>query len=114
MDKLLKLPGKAYRTSIDSDVIIPPDALPLASAEGPATGLDPVTLEGVIIDNRDAKREGKWTAGTGLPGYVGYDYIYAGPNSGASIKFEWQSGETTPIEIRLAYQPHENRGKTCP
>ncbi|HEY2413894.1 MAG TPA: FAD-dependent oxidoreductase, partial [Pirellulaceae bacterium] len=39
MDTLLKLPGKAYRTKIDGDVTIPPDALPLASAEGPATGL---------------------------------------------------------------------------
>ncbi len=114
MDTLLKLPGKAYRTSIDGEAIIPPDALPLASGEGPVTGLDPSALEGVVIDNRDAKREGSWTAGTGLKGYVGYDYVYASPNTKASIKFEWQSGETTPIEVRLAYQPHENRGSKVP
>jgi hypothetical protein len=114
MDTLLKLPGKAFRTKIDGDVTIPPDALPLASAEGPATGLDPVTLEGVVIDNRDAKREGQWTAGSGLKGYVGYEYLYAQANTGASIKFEWQSGETTPIEIRLGYQPHANRGDKVP
>jgi hypothetical protein len=114
MDTLLKLPGKAYRTKIDSDVTIPPDALPLASAEGPATGLDPVALDGVVIDNRDAKREGQWTAGSGLKGYVGYEYLYAQANSGASIKFQWQSGETMPMEIRLAYQPHENRGNRVP
>ncbi len=114
MDTLLKLPGKAYRTSIDGEAIIPPDALPLASGEGPATGLDPSAMEGVVIDNRDAKREGSWTAGTGLKGYVGYEYLYASPNTKASIKFEWQSGETTPIEVRLAYQPHENRGSKVP
>jgi hypothetical protein len=78
LDGLLKLPGKAYRTAIDGDVTIPADALPLASSEGPVTGLDPVMLEGVIIDNRDAKREGQWTAGSGLKGYVGYEYLYAG------------------------------------
>ncbi len=114
LDALLKLPGKAYRTKIDGDVTIPADALPLASSEGPATGLDPAALEGVVIDNREAKREGKWTAGTGLQGYVGYDYIYAGASSGATILFEWQSGETSRVEIRLAYQPHENRGAKVP
>jgi hypothetical protein len=114
MDTLLKLPGKAYRTSIDSEATIPPDALPLASAAGPATGLDPATLEGVVIDNRDAERHGNWTAGTGLKGYVGYEYVYAQANSGAKMQFNWQSGETTRVEIRLAYQPHENRGARVP
>jgi hypothetical protein len=114
MDTLLKLPGKAYRTSLDAEAIIPPDALPLATSEGPATGLDPSVLPGVILDNRDAKREGQWTAGTGLKGYVGYEYLYAGANSGANIRFDWQSGETTRVEVRLSYQPHENRAPNAP
>jgi FAD dependent oxidoreductase len=114
MDVLLKLPGKAYREKLRDDPIIPRDALPLASADGPATGIDPGTLEGVIIDNRDAKRTGNWTAGTGLPGYVGYEYLYSGNNSGAEIRYEWQSGETRRLEIRLSFLPHENRGNTVP
>lgn len=114
MEQLLQLPGKARRASINDDVVIPPDALPLASAEGPATGLDPVLLEGLVIDNRQAKRHGNWTAGTGLVGYVGYEYLYAGANSGASIEYEWRSGETMKADIRISYQPHENRGSSVP
>jgi hypothetical protein len=30
------------------------------------------------------------------------------------MRFEWQSGETTRVEIRLGYQPHENRGARVP
>jgi hypothetical protein len=114
MDELMRLPGKAYRTSLSGEAIIPADALPLAPSEGSATGVDPATLPGVVLDNRDAKREGQWTAGTGLKGFIGYEYLYAKPNSGASIRFDWQSGETTKVEIRLAYQPHENRGSKVP
>lgn len=114
MEELLKLPGKAFRSTVNDEFTIPKDALPLASSEGPATGVDPASLEGVVIDNRQAVREGNWTAGTGLKGYVGYDYIYAGSDSGAKATFEWRSGEKILVEIRVAYQPHENRGKTVP
>lgn len=114
MEELLKLPGKAFRPTVNDEFTIPKDALPLASSEGPATGIDPSSLEGVVIDNRQAVREGNWTAGTGLKGFVGYDYIYAGSDSGAKATFEWRSGEKINVEIRVAYQPHENRGKTVP
>lgn len=114
MDELLRLPGKARRDKIEDPVTIPADAFPLASAEGPIPGLDPTLLEGVVLDNRDAKREGTWTAGTGLPGYVGYEYLYAGADSGASMTFEWQSAAAVKADIRIAYQPHENRGKSVP
>lgn len=114
MDKLLMLPGKAFRPTVSGAITVPADALPLAGPNGPPTGLDPAKLEGVVLDNRDAKLTGNWTSGTGLNGYVAYDYLYAGKDSGATARFEWQSGESTRIEIRLAYQPHENRGSAVP
>jgi hypothetical protein len=114
MDKLLALPGKARRATPSAEIVIPPDALPLAGSHGPPSGVDPAKLPGVVIDNREARLTGKWTPGTGLPGYIGYEYLYAGAGSGATARFEWQSGEETRIEIRLAYQPHENRGNAVP
>ncbi len=114
MDKLLQLPGKAFRAKTGDAMTIPADSLPLAGAYGPATGLDPASLEGVVIDNRQAKSEGNWTSGTGLKGYVAYDYVYASADSGATLKFEWQADKDMRAEIRLAYQPHENRGKSVP
>jgi hypothetical protein len=114
MDKLLQLPGKAYRKTLNDPITIPENSLPLASSHGPPTGLDPASLEGIVIDNRQAIIEGKWTSGEGLKGYVGYDYVYAPAKSKASIKFEWKSDRAGLMEVRLAYQPHENRGSNVP
>lgn len=114
LEALLKIPGKAYRATVDDEFTIPKDSLPLAGSHGPPTGLDPAKLPGVIIDNRDAKVEGKWTAGSGLKGYVGYEYLYAGANSGATATFEVKVPKAGRYSLRLAYQSHENRGSRVP
>jgi len=112
LDKLLKLPGKARRATVNSPIVIPEDALPLAGIHGPPTGVDPAKLSGLIIDDTKAKKTGKWTSGTGLKGYVGWSYLYASDN--ASIRFEFKAPATGDFEIRLAYQPHENRASAVP
>lgn len=118
MDKLLKLPGKARRKTVFDTISIPPDALPLASPYGPTTGktsnkgIDPKKLDGLIIDDVQAKKTGDWTAGTGLSGFVGGNYLYN--NGEGSVRFEFKSPGTGLHEIRLAYQPHENRGDRVP
>lgn len=114
MDRLLTLPGKAYRPTVKDEIIIPNDALPLAPSQGIPTGLDPSKMPGVVLDNRDARLKGEWTSGSGLEGYVGYEYLYASANSQATATFEWISGETASVELRLAYQPHSNRGTEVP
>ncbi len=114
MDALLKLPGRAYRKTVSDDIVIPDDALPLAGAHGPPTGLDPAKIAGLVIDDKQAKKSGKWTEGSGLKGYVGWNYLYAGADTGASIRFEATAPATGRFDIRLAYQPHENRGSRVP
>ncbi|MDP6553234.1 MAG: FAD-dependent oxidoreductase [Pirellulaceae bacterium] len=108
---LLELPGQARRKTVFDDIIMPKN-LPVASAYGPPTGLDPKTLAGVVVDDRQASITGKWTEGTGLKGYVLYGYRYAGQGSKASIAFTFKAKQAGRYEIRLAYQPHENRGRT--
>ncbi len=114
LDQLLRLPGKARRATVNDDVEIPKDALPLAGEYGPPTGLDPDKLPGIVVDDVQAKKSGGWTQGTGLKGYVGYGYLYAGAGSGAKIEFRCQVPAAGRYDVRLAYQPHENRGKTVP
>lgn len=114
MHELLLLPGKAYRKSVDDEIIVPDDAMPLADASGILPENDPAQFEGIVVDNMDAKQTGKWTSGTNLKGYVGLDYIYASPNSEATIRFETKVSETGKYDIRIAYQPHENRGRNVP
>jgi len=114
MDELLQLPGKAYRKSPKDSFTIPADSLPLASSHGPPRGVSPTKFEGVVIDNLQAKIEGKWTSGTGLRGYIGSDYVYSPAGSGATLTYEWKAEKDAHVEIRLAYQHHENRGKNVP
>lgn len=114
MDRLLKLPGKARRSTVHDEIVIPDDALELAGSTGPMTGINPKKLAGTVVDDRAAAKKGKWTEGTGLKGYVAYGYLYAGANSGASIRFEAKAPSTGTFEVRLAYQPHPNRGDHVP
>ncbi len=114
MVKLLHLPGKAYRKTVDDEIVIPKDALPLASKYGPPSGLDPKKLEGLVIDDRDAKKTGGWTEGTGLKGYVAYGYLYASGKGTSTARFEFKAPADGLHEIRVAYQPHENRGVRVP
>jgi hypothetical protein len=114
LDRLLRLPGKARRDTVHGEIVIPDDALPLAGPYGPPTGLDPQSLQGLILDDRQADTVGQWTEGTGLKGYVGWGYRYASADSGASIRFEGQAPESGLFEVRLAHAPHENRGTRVP
>ena len=108
MEELLKLPGKARRLNLRGEIIIPDDALPLASQFGPPSGKDPKSFKGIVIDDRDAKKKGSWTEGTGLKPYISHGYVYSS-GIGVSLQFEHTIAEAGRYEIRLAWQAHENR-----
>ncbi len=112
--KLLELPGKARRSTPTANIVIPDDALPLAGPHGPPTGLDPATLDGIVVDDVNANLIGKWTAGDGLKGYVGNGYRYASPNSNASATFSLTPIKSGDYEVRVYNQPHENRSTQTP
>jgi hypothetical protein len=114
LDELLKLPGKAHRATTQDPIEIPADALPVAGPLGMPTGLDPAKLQGVILDDADAEKAGKWTHSEGLPGFVGFGYYYASANSDSRMTFKWEAVSAGTYEVRLAYQPHENRGTRVP
>jgi len=118
MERLLSLPGKARRASIDDEIEIPDDALPLAGPYGPPSGIDPSQLaeakNAVVVDDRQAMVEGSWTEGDGLKGYVAYGYRYAQADSGATARFELKAPSDGSYELLLAWQPHENRGTAVP
>ncbi|MEZ6065619.1 MAG: FAD-dependent oxidoreductase [Planctomycetaceae bacterium] len=114
MDQLLRLPGKAHRAGVDDEFTIPADALPEAGPYGAPTGLDPAKLPGLVLDDKLAKLSGEWAAGTGLKGYVGYAYQYAGNNSGSTCTWEFDTPANGEYEVRIAYLHHENRGSKVP
>ena len=105
LEALLRLPGKAYRAKVGDEFTIPPDALEEASPFGTFTGLDPKKLPGIVHDDRNAKKSGNWSEGTGLKGYVGYGYLYAGNNSGAACTWELTVPEAGRWEVRVKTLP---------
>ncbi|MEC8306206.1 MAG: NADH-dependent oxidoreductase, partial [Planctomycetota bacterium] len=108
---LLQLPGKARRKTVSSPIEMP-EKLLIARPEGPPSGRDPESFTGQLLDDRDATQQGSWTEGTGLKGYIGYGYIYAPADSQSQIDFELTTQKKGRYEVLLAYQSHENRGKT--
>jgi hypothetical protein len=110
---LCRLPGQARRATVTSPVEIP-EQVPVARPEGPPTGIDPAQLPGVVVDDVQAEQTGNWSGGAGLRGYVGYGYLYAGPDSGAAIEFRIEVPEAGTYDVRIAYRHHENRGSRVP
>ena len=111
--ELIKLPGKARRANVHDKIVIPNDALPLAGPHGAPNGLDPKKFGGVILDDTKAKIEGRWAKGQGLKPYFSYGYRYTNdPSSYATFTFE--APKSGKFDIRIAYQPHPNRGKSVP
>ena len=107
---LLNLPGKARRNTVYEKVTIPDDAMTLAGPLGPATGLSPDKLGGIVIDDKAAETTGDWTEGTGLKGYVGYGYVYSS-DANATIRFPFEIPNAGRYDVRVCWQPHENRAR---
>jgi hypothetical protein len=112
--ELLKLPGKAHRSTPSGDIIIPDDILPLAGPTGPMTGNDPAKLDGIVVDDKQAKLTGKWTSGTGLKNYVGWSYLYASGKSKATATFTIKVKEAGDYKVQLFSQSHKNRATNTP
>ena len=116
MDRLLRLPGKARRKTVDGQIVVPPDALPLADAYGPTTsgkkGVPVNEIKGLVIDDVAAKKTGTWTKGNGLAGFIGASYLYGSED--ATIRFDFELPQAGEFDIRIAYQPHANRGDRVP
>ena len=111
---LLELPGAARRADLEAPFVVPEDALPRAGSFGPLTGIDPAELPGLVLDDRLAQREGSWTEGQGLEGYIGWGYVYAPGNSGARLVFEVEAPADGEHELRLAWRAHDNRSAAVP
>jgi len=79
--------------------------------------LDPAKMQGVVIDNPDAKISGIWSESSSVGGYVGTEYLHDGDaNKGnLAIRFDAQlPTEGALHEIRIYYSSNPNRSKKVP
>jgi hypothetical protein len=103
------------RGSLNDEFIDDPN---LPHLEEPETGYTAKSsLSGIVIDDAEAKLTGKWTKGAGLKGYIEDGYQYIGNAQGGNIseaRFEFTVPKDGEYEVRIAFQPHENRSTKTP
>ena len=114
---LMGQPGAMRRDTLEGSLYLPANAkklpdLPPPSAPG-EDGIDPKKLEGLVIDDTEAELTGKWAHGQGLKPFIGKHYSY-GSDKNASARFPFSVKQTGNYEVRIYFQPHENRAKTAP
>ena len=110
---LMNKPGAMRRDNLEGDLYLPANAKKLPDTALSSDSIDPKKLEGIVIDDKEAELNGKWAHGEGLKPYVGEYYSY-GSDKGASARFAFSVKQTGSYEVRIFFQPHENRAKTAP
>lgn len=71
------------------------------------------SLKGIVIDDDQTTRTGKWSQGDRLPGFVGRGYRWS-KDPKASMRFTSEKLVAGNYEVRLAYRAHSNRGRSVP
>lgn len=112
LKELCRQPGWARRDSLTADLYVPPGGPVFLPAH--IEYVDPSTLDGIVVDDTEAKLKGSWKSGEGLQSYIGDHYIYHSVAGDAEARFEFFVPKAGNYEVRYAYQNHENRAKNAP
>lgn len=112
LKELCRQPGWSRRDSLTSDLHLPPGG-PKFLPSG-IEFIDPAELEGIVIDDAAAKLVGSWKSGEGLSDYIGDHYLYHSQAGKGAARFEFFVAQAGMHEVRLYWQPHENRASNAP
>lgn len=110
--ELMRLPGNMRRLDLEGEFAVDPQ---LPDMGEPELDWIPVnTLPGISIDDNQAQYTGNWTQGEGLKPFIESGYHYAssaGKNleKMATARYEFTVPKDGDYEVRLNWQPHENR-----
>lgn len=77
---------------------------------GGGTRISPQKLDGVVVDDSQARRQGHWLQSAAVGKYVGNGYVHNNKAKDlTSLRFETRLPEAGQYEVRLAYPAHNNR-----
>ncbi len=81
-----------------------------------ATGIDPKSLSGLVLDDIAAAKRGAWSASSSIGGYVGASYLHDGnaQKGELSATYKFALKEPGEYEVRVAYTPNPNRATNVP
>ena len=78
--------------------------------------LDPLALEGIVVDDLETIKKGKWLSSTHTPGYVGSGYHHD-DNTGKgnkSITYKAKIKKGGEYDVQVSYTDNPNRSKKTP
>lgn len=78
--------------------------------------IDPASLDGIVLDDRDAKLTGNWLPSRSVSEFVGFSYLHDGNADKGRLQavFEPTFEQTGLYEVRIAYTPNPNRASNVP
>jgi hypothetical protein len=66
-------------------------------------------LEGIVVDDADAKKTGSWRQSHATPSFVGDGYSVVAPSDSGDAVYALPVSKPGRYELRLSYAAHENR-----
>ena len=118
--ELCKLPGRAYRETIESEFVIPTAPPPHDVPSAASKGIPIDRIPGLVIDDTAAKLEGDWTHSQYAGAYIGKGYTHdANKNKGKAratfpvrvkepgiyrVSFSWRGGGGRAANVPLTVQ----------
>jgi hypothetical protein len=109
LQTLMKEPGAKRRDKLDSELVLPRGVTVTAP---PMAGINPATLEGIVVDDEAAELQGLWEGNGSLKGFVGETYLYSSDPK-ATARFPFSLPRAGEYEVRVAWIPHANRAKSA-
>lgn len=86
--------------------------------DGPASsaGVDPKKLDGIVVDDAQAKLTGTWKHSHGAKAFIGdgYNHDDKAMNGKASARFEAKLPQAGKYRVQLAAPPNSNRATNAP
>ncbi len=82
----------------------------------PKVVLEPEKLDGTVIDDSQAKKEGQWLESHAISGYVGHGYVHDDATGRGEKKIHFTASDLKPgkYEVRVAYSANGNRASNVP
>jgi ribulose 1,5-bisphosphate synthetase/thiazole synthase len=76
-----------------------------------ASGIDPGSLKGIVVDDVDAKKSGAWLPSHSVGGFVGIGYLHDNNEQQGqkSVRFELPIKQAGTYDVRISYTPNPNR-----
>ena len=115
-----KLPYSQLRKRLlaQGQVLELPDFSKLGSASG---SIAAKTLQGIVLDDADAKLTGNWSRSTNIKPYIEDGYVFSGEKDSktkgdgkATATFRFKVPKSGRYQVLMAYSAHPSRAKNVP